>query len=249
MQTGEKPVVRPVGIKTSGLSEKKKAAAWTPRRFKQFSIEETWLPLKKSTLPEFDCLFPENHSADVKRIKYATYPYHFWGLAAIFATGASIFVFALSSTSNFRFEKGFWWQYLIIVVLYLVSAYCFLWSRVEVFRLNKDRITMCSPATYQYLMGLTRHIELERKLTDVAAIMVEESGERIGDVDTRMYSIRFEFTDGNFTTMLEQYSKKVAIRRCRSLNYLLAAYTAPPSPVKGASPKKQLPSPSKTHGS
>ncbi|RHY22051.1 hypothetical protein DYB32_009634 [Aphanomyces invadans] len=246
-------VVRPFGIKTGKSSDlAARNAALTPRRFKKFSLSETWLPLKKSS-PAFDCLFPENHSSDVK--KYATYPYHYWGLALILAIGASIFVYALCSTSNFRIKKGFWWQYMIIVVLYMFAAISFFLPRVEVFRMNHTYITVCRPKTYQYLLCLTRALEFERKLTDVRSIMVEESvrsttlakgnvagahafavGEKMGEIDTRLYTIRFEFSDGVVETLLEHYSKRVAIRRCRSLNFLLAAYT-PASPIKPRTPK------------
>ncbi|RHY04687.1 hypothetical protein DYB26_004567 [Aphanomyces astaci] len=157
-------------------------------------------------------------------IKYATYPYHFWGLALILAIGASIFVYALSSTSNFRIKKGFWWQYVIIVLLFLFAGISFFVPRIEVFRMNHTFVTVCRPKT-------TRALELERKLTEVVSIGVEESGEKMGEVDTRLYSIRFDFTDGTVETLLEQCSKRVAIRRCRSLNFLLAAYT-PGSPLK-----------------
>ncbi|ETV92305.1 hypothetical protein H310_13360 [Aphanomyces invadans] len=229
-------VVRPFGIKTGKSSDlAARNAALTPRRFKKFSLSETWLPLKKSS-PAFDCLFPENHSSDVKKIKYATYPYHYWGLALILAIGASIFVYALCSTSNFRIKKGFWWQYMIIVVLYMFAAISFFLPRVEVFRMNHTYITVCRPKTYQYLLCLTRALEFERKLTDVRSIMVEESGEKMGEIDTRLYTIRFEFSDGVVETLLEHYSKRVAIRRCRSLNFLLAAYT-PASPIKPRTPK------------
>ncbi|RHY06007.1 hypothetical protein DYB25_012880 [Aphanomyces astaci] len=204
MTTVEKTgVVRPFGIKTGLKSATARNAALTPRRFKKFSISETWLPLK---------------------IKYATYPYHFWGLALILAIGASIFVYALSSTSNFRIKKGFWWQYVIIVLLFLFAGISFFVPRIEVFRMNHTFVTVCRPKT-------TRALELERKLTEVVSIGVEESGEKMGEVDTRLYSIRFDFTDGTVETLLEQCSKRVAIRRCRSLNFLLAAYT-PGSPLK-----------------
>ncbi|KAF0703560.1 hypothetical protein AaE_015313 [Aphanomyces astaci] len=154
MTTVEKTgVVRPFGIKTGLKSATARNAALTPRRFKKFSISETWLPLKKST-PAFDCLFPENHSSDVKKIKYATYPYHFWGLALILAIGASIFVYALSSTSNFRIKKGFWWQYVIIVLLFLFAGISFFVPRIEVFRMNHTFVTVCRPKTYQYLLCL-----------------------------------------------------------------------------------------------
>ncbi|CAK4768776.1 hypothetical protein LEN26_001713 [Aphanomyces euteiches] len=225
-------LVRPCGIKTS-RDRTLSATPVTPRRFKKFTINHTWLPLKSSNT-HFDCLFPENHSSDVKKIKFATYPYHWWGLALMLAAGASVFVFALTSTSNFKIPKGFWWQYLIIVVMYLSAFIMFFWSHVEVFRLDMHHISVATPKTYQYIFCMRRKFDIQRKLIEVASILVEESGERVGEVDTRLYAIRFEFKDGTHTTLLECYLKRVALRRCKSLNFLLAAYT-PASPVK--SPK------------
>ncbi|KDO23743.1 hypothetical protein SPRG_20923 [Saprolegnia parasitica CBS 223.65] len=214
---------------------------------KTYSITQTWLHMNKSTRrnDNFDCLFPENHSQDFKKIKFVTYPYHLWGLGLLLLGGAGFFTYALSSTSIYRFPKGFWWQYLFDVLLFFLGALCFLCSEVEVFCMdrNKGTISISQRGCISHVLGRGKDTFVVRQLAEIADVSVDCLGEKTGDVDTRSYKIRIEYHDGTYATMLEGQSKALAVRRCRSLKYFLAFYANSPT-KKQRSPTK-LPFPIK----
>ncbi|OQR87289.1 transmembrane protein [Achlya hypogyna] len=214
---------------------------------KTYSITQTWLHMNKSTRrsEDFDCLFPENNSNDLKKIKFVTYPYHLWGLGLLLVGGASFFCYALSSTSIYRFPKGFWWQYLFAVLLYFLGALCFVCSEIEVFCMdrNKGTIAISQRGCMHHVFGRGADTCVVRQLADIADVSVDCLGEKVGDVDTRMYKIRVEYTDGTHASILEDRSKSLAVRRCRSLKYFLAFYASSPTKKSQRSPPKAVAKP------
>ncbi|KAF0724925.1 hypothetical protein Ae201684_016485 [Aphanomyces euteiches] len=87
-------------------------------------------------------MFPDNRSSDTKKIKFISYPYHLWGLSALLLTGASFFVYALTSATVYRIEKGYWWQYGFAVVMYALGIICIFVGEVEVFRMDRGKGTV-----------------------------------------------------------------------------------------------------------
>ncbi|OQR89392.1 transmembrane protein [Thraustotheca clavata] len=251
--TKRKSIVTPTGIKCQEDEHEPEVirSTLTPQsptaRFlrKSYSITQTWLHMNKSSRSDadFDCLFPENNSSNLKKIKFVTYPYHLWGLGTILLGGASFFCYALSSTSIYRFPKGFWWQYVFAVLLYILGALCFIFSTVEVFCMdrNKGVISICNLSCMNYIFGRGKDTVVVRELAEIENVSVDCMGEKVGDVDTRMYKIRIEYKDGTFATMLEDRSKSLAVRRCRSLKYFLAFYANSPSKKATRSPTKLSP--------
>ncbi|KAH9093133.1 hypothetical protein Ae201684P_008793 [Aphanomyces euteiches] len=81
-------------------------------------------------------------SSRIYQIKFISYPYHLWGLSALLLTGASFFVYALTSATVYRIEKGYWWQYGFAVVMYALGIICIFVGEVEVFRMDRGKGTV-----------------------------------------------------------------------------------------------------------
>lgn len=167
----------------------------------------------------FDDITGELPAAGHRLLSMKSYPVMQWFMG-VFVLGAATWflVHVIEGTLGELFhgrKEGFWWQYLVAAVLYILGLFVFGTGKVEtvVFDKASSRLVVSKRGPFH----CAPEVRVDRPLHDLTHLTLEALGREHRDTDNRHFKVGLHFIDGTRIKVLESRTKITALERLKRI--------------------------------
>ena len=142
-------------------------------------------------------------------------PWSLWGLTIIFFFGGSFLLANLIDQKKVfnKFYEGYWWQYLVIIIMYMIGVLIFLCGKIEVVCFDKETGLM---TTNKWILCY-KWRGIATSLSDVVNVTLQKEGVKNTYQDSIHYKVLIILRQAAPMRILETKSRTRAIEKVKQI--------------------------------